>query len=101
MSHSTRIQVEPLTDDELNDVITAPPQVVDWERFIVSDPGTVSGRLRVKETRLSVEFILNLFAAGWTEDQVLESYPALSRDAIWAVFAYAASRVGSTSKTPR
>ncbi|WP_292823962.1 DUF433 domain-containing protein [Nostoc sp. JL33] len=44
----------------------------------------------VKGTRLSVEFILGLFALCWTKQQVTESYPTLSPAAIQAVFAFAA-----------
>jgi len=42
---------------------------------------------------LSVEFLLDLFAAGWTEQQVLENYPTLTSDALRAVFAFAAESV--------
>ena len=38
--------------------------------------------------RLSTQ--LSLFAAGWTQDQALQSYPQLTPDALRAVFAYAA-----------
>ena len=38
----------------------------------------------------SVEFVLGLFAAGWTSAQVLENYPTLSTDALRSVFAYSA-----------
>ena len=31
----------------------------------------------VRGTRLSVEFLLGLFAAGWSEEQVLNNYPNL------------------------
>jgi len=44
----------------------------------------------VRGTRLSVELILELLASGWTQAQVLESYPSLTPDALRAVFAYAA-----------
>jgi uncharacterized protein (DUF433 family) len=44
----------------------------------------------VKGTRLSEEFILELFAAGWTEEQVFEGYPHLTEEALRAVFAFAA-----------
>jgi uncharacterized protein (DUF433 family) len=43
----------------------------------------------VKETRLYVEFILELFAKGWTEQQVFENYPTLSVESLQAVFAFA------------
>ncbi len=44
----------------------------------------------VKGTRLSVEFLLELFAAGWTEQQVLDNYPTLTPEALRAVFAFTA-----------
>jgi uncharacterized protein (DUF433 family) len=44
----------------------------------------------VKGTRLSVEFLLSLFAAGWTEEEVMEGYPHLQREDLRAIFAYAA-----------
>lgn len=63
---------------------------MDWRQYIHSDPETLLGKPVVKGTRLSVEFILGLFAAGWTEQQVMENYPTLTRDALRAVFAFAA-----------
>ena len=41
-------------------------------------------------TTTPVEFVLGLFAAGWTPAQVLENCPTLSTDALRAVFAYSA-----------
>jgi uncharacterized protein (DUF433 family) len=50
----------------------------------------LNGKPVVIGTRLSVEFLLGLFAAGWSEQQVLDNYPTLSFEALRAVFAYAA-----------
>ena len=50
----------------------------------------MSGKPVVKGTRLSVEFLLELYAAGWTEEQVLEGYPNLTPESLRAVFAFAA-----------
>ncbi|MBC1222030.1 DUF433 domain-containing protein [Nostoc sp. UCD121] len=61
---------------------------MDWQQYIHSDPKILLGKLTVKETRLSVEFLLGLFAAGWTEQQVLENYPTLTSEALRAVFAF-------------
>lgn len=61
-----------------------------WAEYIHSDPNILAGKPVVKGTRLSVEFLLRLFAAGWTEPQVLENYPGLSSESLRAVFAYAA-----------
>ena len=63
---------------------------IDWRKFIHSDPEILLGKPVVKGTRLSVEFILGLFAEGWTEQQVLENYPTLTTESIKAVFAFAA-----------
>lgn len=41
----------------------------------------------------AVEFLLGLFAAGWTEAMVLENYPGLTAESLRAVFGYAADVV--------
>lgn len=63
---------------------------MDWELYIHSDPNILLGKPVVKGTRLSVEFILGLFAEGWTEQQILKSYPTLNAIALQAIFAFAA-----------
>lgn len=63
---------------------------MDWRLYIHSNPKILLGKSVIKGTRLSVEFILGLFAAGWTEYQVLENYPTLTTEALRAVFAFAA-----------
>jgi uncharacterized protein (DUF433 family) len=71
---------------------------MDWKTYIHSDPKILPGKPEIKETRLSVEFILGLFLEGWTEQQVLENYPTLntrwrslsSGELIQAVFVFAA-----------
>ena len=62
---------------------------MDWREYIHADPNILLGKPVVKGTRLAVEFILRLFAAGWTGQQVLESYPSLTPEALRAVFTYA------------
>lgn len=62
---------------------------IDWQAFVHSDPEVLLGKPVVKGTRLSVEFILGLFAEGWTEVQVIENYPALKTEALRAVFSFA------------
>lgn len=62
---------------------------VNWRDYIHSDPQVLTGKPVVKGTRLAVDFILGLFAAGWTDQQVLESYPTLTPRALQAIFAFA------------
>ena len=63
---------------------------LNWQNYILSDPEILVGKPVVKGTRLSVEFILSLFAKGWSEEQILENYPALNKTALQAVFAFSA-----------
>jgi uncharacterized protein (DUF433 family) len=65
-------------------------EAMDWRDHIHSDPEILSGKPVVKGTRLSVEFLLGLFANGWSEEQVLEGYPNLTQDSLRSVFAFAA-----------
>ena len=62
----------------------------DWQTYIHSDPEVLLGKPVVKGPRLAVEFILGLSAAAWSEQQVLESYPTLTPEALRAVFAFSA-----------
>ncbi len=63
---------------------------MDWNAYIVVDPEILRGKPVVRGTRLSVTFLLELFAAGWSEQQVLDNYPTLTAEALRAVFAFAA-----------
>ena len=62
---------------------------MDWQAHIVTDPVICGGRPHVRGTRLTVELILDLLAAGWTAQTLLEEYPHLSAEALRAVFAFA------------
>jgi len=62
---------------------------IEWKDYIHSDSEILLGKPVVKGTRLSVEFILGLFAEGWTDQQIIENYPSLSKESLRAVFAFA------------
>lgn len=59
-----------------------------WQEFIVSDENVLLGKPTIKGTRISVEHIVALLAQGWTETEILENYPRLTRDSLLAVFTY-------------
>ena len=52
---------------------------MDWQERIVSTPGILGGRPRIKGTRLAVSLILEFMAAGSSEADILEGYPQLVR----------------------
>jgi uncharacterized protein (DUF433 family) len=70
---------------------------MNWQEHIHSDPAVIAGKPVVRGTRLAVDFLLGLFAAGWTQEQVMESYPHLSREDLLAVFAFAAEAMHEES----
>lgn len=54
------------------------------------NPMICHGKACIKGTRVLVTAILDNLAAGVTEDEILNSYPALTRDDIRAALAYGA-----------
>jgi len=60
----------------------------DLSKYIVVDEKVLGGKPTIKGTRLSVEFILKLLAEGWSEAQILENYPRLTREALQTVYTY-------------
>ena len=49
---------------------------------IAYNPEILSGKPHIAGTRLSIEFILELFASGATKDEMLKTYPQLTAEAI-------------------
>ena len=58
--------------------------------WIVSDPEVLGGKPCIKGTRLSVEFVLELFASNASREQVLAAYPQIKPEALQAAIEYAA-----------
>lgn len=73
---------------------------MDWNERIVTHTNMCGGRPRIKGTRISVEFLFGLKATGWTDEQILENYPHLTRDDLQAIFAYAQSILEDESFLP-
>lgn len=63
---------------------------MDWRNRITSDPAVLVGKPVIKGTRISVELILGWLANGWSHEQILESYPYITREDILAALAFAA-----------
>ncbi len=64
-----------------------------WEDRIELKPAVLDGKPVVKGTRLAVEFIVELLADGWTDDEIVENYPDLTREDIRACLHYASTRL--------
>ncbi len=61
----------------------------DWRSRITMNPDILTGKPVIKGTRISVEFILELLANGWTDEKITENYPQLKKKDIQAALRYA------------
>ncbi|MBI2193112.1 MAG: DUF433 domain-containing protein [Planctomycetes bacterium] len=60
-----------------------------WRDRIILDPKVLVGKPVIKGTRISVEFVIDLLARGWTTTQILKEYNHLTAQDIQACLAYA------------
>ena len=72
---------------------------MNWQPYITTMADIAGGKPIVQGSRLTVEFVLGLFAAGWTSAQVLENYPTLSAEALRAVFASSAEELHDEARS--
>ena len=63
---------------------------MNWHERIAVDPQVLVGKPVIRGTRLAVQFIVELLANGWSEQQIPESYPGITHDDISACLHYAA-----------
>ena len=68
---------------------------MNWQERITLDPKVLVGKPVIRGTRLAVEFIVELLANGWSEQQILENYPGISVEDIHACLHYAANTLKS------
>ena len=61
---------------------------MEWQEYITSDKDVLLGKPTLKGTRISVDHIISLLAQGWSEQQILENYPRLTKESLKAVFSY-------------
>jgi uncharacterized protein (DUF433 family) len=60
-----------------------------WQDRITVDACVLAGKPIVRGTRISVEFVIDLLARGWSTAQILQEYDHLTPDDIQACLAYA------------
>lgn len=59
---------------------------MNWQDYIISDNEVLLGKPTIKGTRISVEHIVGLLAQGWSEDEILNNFPRLTKESLQAVF---------------
>ena len=63
---------------------------MNWQDYVIVDPAICHGKACIQGTRMMVSVILDNLAAGLTSDEIIQSYPPLTREEIQAAMAYAA-----------
>lgn len=67
---------------------------------IVSDPAILNGKPIVKGTRISVEFILELFRSGMSHEHIMKEYKQLTKEDIEAALTFAKHAVSRDEIIP-
>ena len=68
---------------------------------ITLNPEICHGKPTIRNKRYTVDLILDLLTSGMTEKEILDDYPALEKEDIFACLAYAAKlmRIKTYTKT--
>jgi len=67
---------------------------------ITIDPEILTGKPVIKGTRLSVQFIIGLMAAGADFGEIISEYPKLTEEDILACLLFASKALDSNTFTP-
>jgi len=62
---------------------------MDWKNHIDTNPNVLLGKPVIKDTRISVELLLDVLAQGWSMEDILSSYPHLTREDVLAAIGVA------------
>ena len=73
---------------------------MNWQERIVINTEILVGKPVIKGTRLSVEFIIDLLAQGWSEADILRNYPGLRQEDIKACLSYASNALKTEKVYP-
>ena len=64
-----------------------------YEDRIVKDKNICGGAPIIKGTRVRIKIILDNLVEGHSPEEIVESYPSLKIEDVWAVIAFAAASV--------
>ena len=66
---------------------------MDWREHIYSNPKIMGGKPIFNNSRVTVEFVLDLMGANWTLEQMQEEYPGILPEHLPAAAAFAAEMI--------
>lgn len=66
---------------------------MNWRDYIVSDPTIMFGKPVIKGTRIPADLVLEKLGNGETAHQLVDSYPRVTEEAVFACFLFASETV--------
>lgn len=66
--------------------------MLDYQSHITIDPNIRAGKPIIRGLRITVYDILEMLSDGMKFDEILEDFPELNEDDLYAVLAYAADK---------
>ena len=68
---------------------------MNWRDHIDRNPEIIGGKPKVRGTRIGVGLILDRLGDGWTAEQLIDAYPAITAEKIQACQAFAAEMLAT------
>jgi len=63
---------------------------MNYKDRIISNPNIMLGKPVIKGTRITVELILRKLSEGMMIDEILQAYPGITKDDVYAALSYSA-----------
>jgi uncharacterized protein (DUF433 family) len=67
--------------------------MIEWRSHIESNPSIMYGKPVIKHTRIPADLILEKLSEGETIGELLEAYPRITQEDVFAVLAFAAESI--------
>ena len=74
--------------------------MINWTNYIKTDPGILFGKPVIAGTRIAVDLILEKLSGGETMEQLLQAYPGVTKEALYACLAFAADNMRDETRYP-
>ncbi|MEO1515354.1 MAG: DUF433 domain-containing protein [Bacteroidota bacterium] len=65
----------------------------DWRKYIESNPNKMYGKPVISGTRVAVDLILEKMSNGETVEELLNSYPHITKEAVFACLRFASESI--------
>lgn len=66
-----------------------------YKKYIERNPEVMLGKPVIKGTRITVELIMRKLAGGYSVQDILKSYPHLSKNQVYAALEFAADMIAN------